>query len=266
MRVGLTHSRGALPGLPARLAACGLAVEWQPLVTTEPRDEAALVGEASRLIGCDWLVFPGRSAVDAWYGHALPALRAGPFASEAVDRLGRPRAEGGAALAVIGAGTAAALRDRGRPADLVGGGDALSTARALVAATRRGERVGLVQGALARPTLRAELERAGRDVAAATVYNTLTRPWSGEPADVTVFASPSAALAFGMGALRRTRPVAIGAVTLAALARLGLAATAAERPDVAAVAAAVEAAARAAADADRAAAATRGGVRGAVRP
>lgn len=251
MRVGLTHSRGALPGLDARLAAAGLTVEWQPLVSTEPRGAAALVEEAGRLVGCDWLVFPSRSAVGAWFGHALPALRSASPA--AAVRLARQRADGGPSLAVVGAGTAAELRDWGRAADLVGGGDARSTAAALVAVTGAGERVGLVQGALARPTLRSELERAGREVVAATVYDTITRPWAGEPAHVTVFASPSAVRAFGGAALRRTRPVAIGEVTLAELARLGLEATVAARPDGAAVAEAVERAAAVAGVPDRSA-------------
>lgn len=242
MRVGLTHSRRALPGLDARLAAGGLAVEWQPLVATAPRDRDALAAAALRLAGSEWLVFPSRSAVDAWFGHALPALRAARSGDEAVGRLARGRRAGGPALAATGAGTAAELSAWGRAADLVGGGDARSTALALLAVTGPGERVGLVQGDLARPTLRSLLAGAGREVVAATVYGTITRPWAGEPADVTVFASPSAVRAFGAASLRRTRPVAIGDVTLSALARLGAGAVVARRADVEGVAAAVEAA------------------------
>jgi len=241
VRVGLTHSRAALPGMAARLAALGLEVEWQPLVSTEPRPAAA--EEALALAGCAWLVFPSPSAVEVWFSHALPSALTSRHGDEAVQHLGRGRDQGGPALAALGAGTAAALEARGHRADLVGGGDAGTTALALVAATRSGERVGLVQGELARPTLRSLLEEAGRDVRAATVYRTLTRPWDGDPADVTVFASPSAVRAFGAGALARTRPVAIGATTLQELKDLGAAASVAASPDVEGVAAAIEAAA-----------------------
>ncbi len=245
MRVGLTHSRGALPGLEARLAAAGLEVEWQPLVSVAPRSGSELVEQAARLVGCDWLVFPSRSSVVTWFSRALPALRSA--APAGAERLLSARAEGGPALAATGVGTAAELRAHGREADLVGAGDARSTALALADRTREGERVGLVQGSRARPTLRSLLVSAGWEVLAATVYDTLTRPWSGEPAHVTVFASPSAVRAFGRVALRRTRPVAIGEVTGAELASLGLAATVAAAPAVDAVAAAVMSAASASA-------------------
>lgn len=210
MRVGLTHSRGALPGLDKSLAECGFAVEWQPLVQTwtVPRSEAL---SARKLVGSGWLVFPSRPAVTAWAELGMPFE--------------------GANLATVGAGTASALWSRGIRTDLVGNGDAVSTARALLQVTSKGDSVGLVQGDRAGQRLRSLLESNGRVVRSAVVYRTSTTAWRGSPTDVTVIASPSAALAFGPELLSRTRPVAIGSVTARALTRLDARPTVAAAPD-----------------------------------
>lgn len=215
MNVGLTHSRHALPGLARRIEELGHSVQWQTLVETRTIDEEATRDEAARLLSCDWLVFPSRSAVRAWVQLGLP-WSAGPGKHAA---LGMTSAA--PAIAAVGRGTAAELRAAGSHARLVGDGDAESTARALLEVTRPGESIGLVQGDRARSILSDLLGRGGRKVSAVTVYRVEITAWHGPPAQVTVLASPSAAEAFGATLLARTVPVAIGPVTAAAVRGLG---------------------------------------------
>lgn len=214
MNVGLTHSRHALLGLARRLEELGHSVQWQTLVETRTIDDEDTHSEAARLLSCDWLVFPSRSAVRAWVQLGLP-WSAGPGKQAALGMTSAP------IIAAVGRGTAAELRAAGSHARLVGDGDAESTARVLLEMTRPGESIGLVQGDRARSTLSDLLGRGGRKVSAATVYRVETTAWQGPPAQVTVLASPSAAEAFGATLLARTVPVAIGPVTAAAVRGLG---------------------------------------------
>src|SRR5690606_1421673 len=108
MNVGLTHSRFVLPGLKARLEELGLSVQWQSLVETTTIDDASTREQAARLLACDWLVFPSRSAVRAWAQLGLATTPASTL----------PR------LAAVGLGTAEELGSAGLRPHVVGEGDA----------------------------------------------------------------------------------------------------------------------------------------------
>lgn len=237
MKVGLTHSARALPGLDERLRELGFMVEWQPLIETRSILDGETRRLAAALLKSDWLVFPSRSAVRAWVDLGLPLASTSSARAAAGGSRGFPRA------AAVGYGTAAELEAAGGRADLVGAGDAHSTARAVLRATRRGANVGLVQGDIARPTLGRMLSEQGRRVSAVTIYRTDARRWLGPVADVTVLASPSGANAFGPELLGRTRCVTVGHVTAAEVRRLGAHALVARSPDVAGVLRAVSVAA-----------------------
>ena len=244
MNVGLTHSRHVLTGLKPKLEELGLSVQWQPLVETTTINDASTRELAARLLSCDWLVFPSRSAVRAWVQLGL-ATSPGPNGGAA------PGPSSGAAhdvsllrFAAVGLGTAEELGSAGLRPHLVGDGDAESTADALLEMTRPGDHVGLAQGDRARSTLAVALRSEGREVTAVPVYRTETTEWHGPPAKVTVLASPSAVEAFGRALLARTVPIAVGPVTAGAVRRMGSVPTMATAPYAPEVALAVMGAAR----------------------
>ena len=189
MRVVLTGTERLSAPLAADLAALGLEVETCPLVAVE-----ALDGPPLRADGYDWLLLTSRNGVDALF----PRLE-GPL----------PR------VAVVGRGTAEALREHGVEPDLVA---AVSTQEGLAAELPRPAGRVLFAGAEdARDVLVREL---GADFVA--LYRTVElRPESFPEADLAVLASASAARS--LASLGPAPPcVTIGPVTTAAARARGL--------------------------------------------
>jgi uroporphyrinogen-III synthase len=193
MRVVLTATEASAGPLAAALAAEGFEVETCPLVAVE-----ALPGPPLRAAGYDWLLLTSRNAV-------------GPLLERLEGALPR--------VAVVGPGTAEALRARGVEPDLVA---AESTQEGLAAELPRP--VGRVLFAGAEGARDVLLRELGADFVA--LYRTVPlRPERFPAVDLVVLASPSAARAFA--ALGLDLPcVTIGPVTSAEARALGLRVTA----------------------------------------
>ncbi len=221
MRVVLTHGRGRLEDLEAALTRRGDQVVRAPLIETEPCTGSATRAAARALLTLPWLLFPSRSAVEAWaaLGLPLPGIPHGP-------RLG-----------AVGGGTAAALAATGARATLIAEpATAEGLAAGFLARPDAAGPVGLPRGDRARPTLQERLEEAGLEVRPLTVYRTVTRPWrGGEVADAVVVASPSAADELPERVARHAALVALGPTTGAALRARGFSPWIAARPDAEAV-------------------------------
>jgi uroporphyrinogen III methyltransferase / synthase len=189
MKVVLTGSDRLSAPLAEALAAEGLEVETCPLVAVE-----ALDGPPLRVAGYDWLLLTSRNGVEALF-----ARLDGPL----------PR------VAVVGPGTAEALRERGVEPDLVA---RVSTQEGLLAELPRpAGSVLFAGGEDARNVLAREL---GADFVA--LYRTRElHPETFPDADLVVLASASAARSFA--ALRLDLPVvSIGPVTSAEAVARGL--------------------------------------------
>ncbi len=189
MKVVLTGTERLTRSLAAALVAEGLEVEACPLVAVEPLD-----GPPLRLEGYDWLLLTSRHGVEALF-----ARLEGPL----------PR------VAVVGPGTAEALREHGVEPDLVA---PTSTQEGLLGALPRPMGRVLFAGAEdARDLLALEL---GADVA--VLYRTRQlRPERFPEADLVVVASASAVES--LAALGLDLPVvSIGPVTSAEAAARGL--------------------------------------------
>lgn len=192
MRVVVTRAAEGLDRLSSRLRAAGLDAVECPLVRIEP-----LPHERVSLGGYQWVV--------------LTSARAAEILLERVDG---PVP----ALAVIGPGTAEAVRERGLEPALVA---TRSTQEGLVSALRSrlvpGDRVLFAGAESARDVIVREL---GAEVL--PLYRTVAeRPDVFPHGDLVVLASPSAARAFA--SLRVDLPcVTIGPVTSAETRRAGL--------------------------------------------
>jgi uroporphyrinogen III methyltransferase/synthase len=189
MRIVLTGTDRLSGPLAAELEALGHEVWICPLVRVEPLDGPPLRPESY-----DWLLLTSRNGVEALF----PRLEGQ-----------RPR------VAVVGRGTAEALREHGVEPDLVA---AVSTQEGLAAELPRPVGRVLFLGAEdARDVLVREL---GADFT--PLYRTVeVRPASFPEADLVVLASASAARSFA--ALRLNRPcVSIGPVTSAGARARGL--------------------------------------------
>jgi uroporphyrinogen III methyltransferase/synthase len=189
MRVVLTGTEALTGPLAEALTAAGLEVETCPLVAVEP-----VGGPPLRADGYDWLLLTSRNGVEA-----LLARLEGPL----------PR------VAVVGRGTAEALRERGVEPDLVA---RVSTQEGLAAELPRPAGRVLFAGAEdARDVLVREL---GADFV--PLYRTRElRPERFPDADLVVLGSASAARS--LAALGLDRPVvSIGPVTSAEARSLGL--------------------------------------------
>jgi uroporphyrinogen III methyltransferase / synthase len=189
MKVVLTGTERMAEPLARVLTAAGLEVETCPLVAVESVD-----GPPLRLGGYDWLLLTSRSAVEALFARLRGSL---------------PR------VAVVGPGTAEALRERGVEPALVA---RTSTQEGLLAELPRpAGRVVFAGAEDARDLLAREL---GADVV--VLYRTRElRPERFPDADLVVLASASAARSFA--ALGRDVPVvSIGPVTSAEAGALGL--------------------------------------------
>jgi uroporphyrinogen III methyltransferase / synthase len=189
MKVVLTGTERLAAPLAQSLTAAGLEVETCPLVAVEAVD-----GPPLRLEGYDWLLLTSRNGVEALF-----ARLEGPL----------PR------VAVVGPGTAEALREHGVEPDLVAG---VSTQEGLVAALP--QPAGRVLFAGAEDARDLPARELGADVV--VLYRTRElRPERFPDADLVVLASASAARSFA--ALRVDVPVvSIGPVTSSEAAALGL--------------------------------------------
>jgi uroporphyrinogen-III synthase len=189
MKVVLTATERLSGPLADELRAQALEVDTCPLVAVEP-----LAGPPLRADGYDWLLLTSRNGVEALF-----ARLEGPL----------PR------VAVVGRGTAEALREHGVEPDLVA---ATSTQEGLAAELPEPRGRVLFAGAEdARDVLVREL---GADFV--PLYRTVElRPASFPDADLVVLASASAARSFaGLGLDRSC--VSIGPVTSAAARARGL--------------------------------------------
>lgn len=190
MRVALTRAAGGNEALAERLREAGLEPVECPLVAVEP-----LPGGPLELSAYDRLCLTSR--------HGVAALFARGFTGALPP------------VAVVGPGTAEALRAQGVEPDVVAG---LSTQEGLAAAVPRPPGRVLFAGAEgARDVLAREL---GADFV--PLYRTVElRPAAFPEAELVVLASASAARAFAV--LGRALPVvSIGPVTSAAARELGL--------------------------------------------
>jgi uroporphyrinogen III methyltransferase/synthase len=189
MRVVLTATEASAGPLAAALAAEGFEVENCPLVAVETPP-----GPPLRAAGYDWLLLTSRNAVEPLLERLEGAL---------------PR------VAVVGPGTAEALRARGVEPDLVAG---VSTQEGLAAELPRP--VGRVLFAGAEGARDALVRELGADFV--PLYRTVPlRPERFPAADLVVLASPSAARSFT--ALGLDLPcVTIGPVTSGEARTLGL--------------------------------------------
>ena len=189
MRVAVTRAAEGSSRLADRLRGDGFDVVVCPLVRTEP-----LAGPPVRADGYDWVVLTSRAGVEALF-----------------ERLDGPLPR----VAVVGPGTAEALRERGVEPALVA---ARSTQEGLLAELPRpAGRVLFAAAEDARDVLPREL---GADVLA--LYRTIElRPERFPDADLVTLASASAARSFaGLGL--ELPCVSIGPVTSAEARRLGL--------------------------------------------
>jgi uroporphyrinogen-III synthase len=189
MKVVLTGTQGMAVPLAERLRREGFAVEACPLVAVE-----LLEGPPIRLAGYDWLLLTSRTGAEA-----LVARLEGPL----------PR------VAVVGRGTAQALRDHGIEPALVA---ATSTQEGL--ATELPKPAGRVLFGGAEDARDVLVRELGADFV--PLYRTVElRPKHFPEADLVVLASSSAARSFA--ALGRDLPcVSIGPVTSATAREHGL--------------------------------------------
>jgi uroporphyrinogen-III synthase len=195
--VVLTRARDGADELAGRLRAEGIEVVECPLIRIEPLD-----GPPIEPSGYDWVVLTSPRAVQCLEAR-LPSW------------------EGLPSVAVIGPGTAEALRSRGVEPALVAGRSTqeglMAELRPLLAAHGRPSRILFAGAAGARDLL-------ARELAADFIplYRTVEeRPAVFPEADLVVLASASAARAFAALELDQAC-VSIGPVTSAEARRLGL--------------------------------------------
>jgi len=224
MRVVLTYGPGRLEELEAALLARGDEVLRRPLIEVVPQRDPATRAAARRLLRLPWLLFPSRSAVEAWSGLGLPF----------------PTAPHGPRLGAVGSGTAAALRSAGGRVDAIGepaNADGLATV--FLARADAAGPVGLPRGARGRARLEMRLREAGLATEPVTLYATERRDWPGASdgvsADAIVIASPSAAEGLPDDLEPRATVIAIGPVTAATLRDRGFEPWIAARPEVGAI-------------------------------
>jgi uroporphyrinogen III methyltransferase/synthase len=204
--VAVTRARAQASGLAALLRELGAAVVEAPTIRIEP-----LPFELPDVRRYDLLVLTSPNAVEALLLHAVDA-----------------RALAGPKIAVIGPGTADALRARGIKADIVperAVGESLAAALAGIDVRR----ALVARAEQARDTVPDALRAAGTEVEILTLYRTVAEPMPDAAreaalrADWLTFASASAVRFFhaAAGTLDGPRLASIGPVTSAALRDLG---------------------------------------------
>jgi uroporphyrinogen III methyltransferase / synthase len=204
--VAVTRARAQASGLAARLRALGAAVVEAPVIRTEPLD-----AELPDVRDYDLLVVTSPNGVE-----------------QLLRRVRDARALAGPQIAVVGPGTADALRAHGVEPDVV---PDRAVAEALAAALGgRAYARALVAGAEhARDTVPEALRAAGTEVEVLGLYRTVAEPMPDAAraaalgADWLTFASGSAVRFFheAAGTLDGPRLASIGPVTSAALRELG---------------------------------------------
>lgn len=223
-RIVVTRSEDQADGLAEALRDLGAEPLLVPSIrSTPPDDPAALRSAAAALGGARWVGMTSPSGVR--YG--WPAVRAA-WPDGLPDGLG---------VAVVGPGTAEALRGYGVAPDFLpseSAGDAFADELPVAP----GDRVVLLRSHIARGAIAARLRQRGADVTDAVAYHTVT---AADPADVgraldrrpdaVTFTSPSTVRGFLAGVRDRGRLagvalVPIGPVTAEAVADAGLAAAA----------------------------------------
>ena len=216
-RVVVTRPKGQAGALRSALQAAGAEVIDVPIIEiTEPADEGAALREAAAsLASYDWVVVTSRNG-----------------ARRLLDVVSDARVFGGARVAAIGPGTAAALRTAHITADLQ---PDRYVAEALVEAfpppPTGGGRVLLVRAAVARDVVPDGLRQAGWNVDVVDAYRTIGRAVDDEQraavtaADIVTFTSSSTVehfvQAFGVDA-GATLVACIGPVTAATAKKHGL--------------------------------------------
>lgn len=204
--VAVTRARAQASGLAARLRALGARVIEAPAIRIEP-----LPVELGDPASYDLIVLTSPNGVDQLFRHVHDA-----------------RALAGPAIAVIGPGTAAALRARGVEPDVVperAVGEGLVEALA----DRSYPRVLVARAQDARDVVPDALRDVGSTVDVVALYRTVPEPLGEEEraaalgADWATFTSASSARFFhaAAGMLDGPRLASIGPVTSAALRELG---------------------------------------------
>jgi uroporphyrinogen III methyltransferase/synthase len=204
--VAVTRARAQASGMAARLRALGATVVEAPTIRIEPLDF-----ELPDLATYDLLVVTSPNAVEALMLRAVDA-----------------RALAGPKIAVIGPGTADALRAHGIRADVMPArpvGEALAP----VAAALGAKRALVARAEQARDLVPDALRAAGTEVDVLALYRTVAEPMPDSAraaalgADWLTFASASAVRFFheAAGTLDGPRLASIGPVTSAALRELG---------------------------------------------
>ncbi|MBI4869111.1 MAG: uroporphyrinogen-III synthase [Candidatus Wallbacteria bacterium] len=234
--VVVTRAKAQAGGLAERLERLGARVLQCPLIRIERvSDPGPLDDVLDRLEDFDWIAFTSGNAVECFFQRlverGMSDLAARPVSA-------RP------SFAVVGAGTAAKLSERGLMPDLVAQtalADSLATE--LIELGVRSQRVLFPRGRIARETLPRKLEEAGAIVESVVVYETLADDAGALPlkralaegaVDIVTFGSASTvesfhALTSDSGA-RSYQIVSIGPITTSKAVELGytVAATARE--------------------------------------
>jgi uroporphyrinogen III methyltransferase / synthase len=206
--VAVTRARAQASALAARLRELGAAVVEAPAIRVEPLEATV----------------PDLAAYD------LLCVTSPNGAHELMARVRDARALTGPTIAVIGPGTARALREHGIEADIV---PTRSVAEGLVAALAEipVRRALIARGEDARDVLADGLRTRGADVDILALYRTVAEPLDGDAraaalgADYATFTSASSARFFhaAAGTLSGPRLVSIGPATSAAIRELGFA-------------------------------------------
>ena len=204
--VAVTRARAQASGMAAKLRALGARVIEAPTIRIEP-----MPFELPDVAGYDVLVLTSPNAVEALFLRAHDA-----------------RALAGPRIAVIGPGTADALRARGVVADIVPD-RAVGEALAETLAALDVRRVLIARAEQARDVVPDVLRAAGAEVDVLALYRTVPEPMSDADRDAALgaewltFTSASSARFFhaAAGTLDGPRLASIGPVTSAALRELG---------------------------------------------
>jgi len=204
--VAVTRARAQASGLAARLRALGAGVVEAPAIRIEP-----LAVDLPALGAYDLLVLTSPNGVEELFRHVRDA-----------------RALAGPDIAVIGPGTAAALRAHGIEPDVVPG-RAVGEGLAEALAGRSYTRALVARAQEAREVVPDALRAAGAEVDVVALYRTVAEPLDDAArgaalgADWATFTSASSARFFhqAAGTLDGPRLASIGPVTSAALRELG---------------------------------------------
>jgi len=214
------------------------------ILVTAPEASAARLMEKLSALGADAAAAPAIKTVPLEFAVPELAGRAVVFTSafgvktclEKLFSAGRDaRAFGGARIAAIGAGTAAALRGYGLAADLVPEKyDAETLAKEMLekGLVRPGDTAVLLRARAGTPSLPEKLREAGIVCEDVPVYDTIPVPYEGgspDSYDFVTFTSESAVLSFrrscelaGYGGLGRVRALCIGPQTAKAARDAGM--------------------------------------------